>query len=64
MGDGIGLGEEPAEHAALAIGIQVVGDQVGPEGKDDREANEIDVERQENDAERQRFRLGRILGGD
>ena len=38
--------------------IEILGEEVGPEGEDDREADQVDVERQEDDAEGQRLGPG------
>src|SRR5690348_2784589 len=59
MGERVRLREQPAERARVALEFQVVIEQIGPERKPDREADEIDVERQENDAQRERSRRGR-----
>src|SRR5690606_401251 len=47
----VGLMQEPAENPAVAVGIQVMRDEIRPEWKDNREPDQINVERQENDSE-------------
>ena len=63
-GDGIEVGEEPAEDAVMAFETEVVGEEVGPEGEDDREADQIDVEGEKDDAERELARGRGGSGGD
>jgi hypothetical protein len=56
-----------AEDAAAAIGAEVVAEEIGTKGKDDRETDQIDVQREKNDPEGEgafgRRRGGRGTGG-
>src|SRR5690606_30989826 len=43
----------PTQQSTGSVGSQIVAEQIGSEGEDDREPDQIDVERQKNDAQRQ-----------
>src|SRR5690606_834525 len=53
-GDRSDVTEKPAEHAFRAFEREVVPEQIRSEREDDREPDEIDVEREENNPEGQR----------
>jgi len=54
MGDRFDVSQQPAQNAAGAFEREVVMQKVRAERKDDREPDEIDVEREKNNAKRER----------
>ena len=62
VGEVVALRQHPAQQPRLPVDLQVVFDQLRPEGEDDREPDQVDIEREKDDPERERA-LGRRSGG-